>query len=312
MAENRKRKVSPAYPAAYNDIQSTLSRIKPKLADKDPGWPSLRSDLLKVATLAEALIKIRPRARKEQWLEHADELDREGVALWNVSVSHKEVEDENYRPCCAALRRTTSHGRRPTRRTCSVKEARCRPLLFGQDVGCASAWREGNASVAEFMLEKLTALAEKLLEIGKDILKSTPQQLPAGVYAEQSVKWLQCCYTFVEPLEDGPGGEFDTLKRSILRSLTRAYYISSSYKPEHLVKAETCVQELVAIAERSIPLSSMEYQQICWMQVAILKQGNASHNQLLEAFKSLIHHMTFSESCVTDLLQELRSMKDDQ
>ncbi|KAI0735751.1 meiosis protein SPO22/ZIP4 like-domain-containing protein [Earliella scabrosa] len=370
MSDRKKRKLSPDSRTAYSNIQY---------------WNTLRSDLLQLSALAESLSKHRPRAKKEDWSHRADELDREGVALWNASVVQRDVPDEAYRSVCAALRlagfRLIEAGMEPKPRieslihvlqlaskagaslagqplasispstitpapympSCSRiqyeellrpaedpqgenAQARARAVMLYYSSRMEAAWRERNVGVAEFMLEKVTesdqylslltpsdrrTLAGKLLGIGKELLRSSTQEGPAGNSARDSVKWIQRAFSTIEPLEDAADTGDGQLRRSILRSLARAYFLSSSQDPENLARAEASLQELIESVDTSLDHTSAEYQQLRWMRVAILKRRTAPHAPLLEAFRSIIDHMEFSESNITDVLQEMRTLGHD-
>ncbi|KAF7969735.1 hypothetical protein HWV62_26088 [Athelia sp. TMB] len=127
-----------------------------------------------------------------------------------------------------------------------------------------AAWREGNSSVASFMLQKITDNAQHLTHLA-------PSDVKIG-----------------------------DLKRSILRSLSRAYFTSSSHDPENLSRAEVALQELITSVDDSADKASSEYQQLRWMRLAILKRRKARDPELLHAFKSIIDHMQLSETNVTE------------
>ncbi|THG97385.1 hypothetical protein EW026_g4602 [Hermanssonia centrifuga] len=205
-----------------------------------------------------------------------------------------------------------------------------------------AAWREGNDGVADFMLQKITgmmvgfwtfqeltectdndqrlplllprdreSLASKLLEIGKAVLKSAHQTEPGaarGKY-QTAVKWIQKAFAVIEQSEDvGAAPTLGNLKRSILRCLARAYFMSSSVEPGNLDRAEASLNELIDTIDSAADRKSPEHQQLRWMRVAVLKRRKAAESQLLDAFQSIIDHMDFSEECVTEVLQELRTL----
>ncbi|TFK82959.1 hypothetical protein K466DRAFT_577952 [Polyporus arcularius HHB13444] len=356
MSDRKKRKLSPDSPTAYTDIQY---------------WISVRSDLLHLSTLAEALSKHRPRAKREDWSHRADDLDREGVALWNASVVQRDVPDDAYRSVSAALRlagfRLIEAGmeHKPgieslihvlqlaSKAGASLADvgdldlaagvlgsaakyedllraaedpqgenaqARARAVVLYYSSRMEAAWGEGNTGVAEFMLEKATesdqylslltpsdrrTLAGKMLGIGKELLRSSTQDGPGGNSARDSVKWIQRAFSIIEPLEDA----LDTGDGHL--RVSRAYFLSSTQDPENLSRAEASLQELIDSVDTSLDHSSVEYQQLRWMRVAILKRRKAPHGPLLEAFRSIIDHMEFSEGNITDILQELRTLGHD-
>ncbi|KAI0665334.1 meiosis protein SPO22/ZIP4 like-domain-containing protein [Trametes maxima] len=375
----------PAHPA-------TLASLKPKLCanGSQQDWNSLRSDLLHLSTLAESLSKHRPRAKKaDDWLQRADDLDHQGVTLWNASVLQKDVPDDAYRSACAAMRlagfrlieagmehkpgvqsRNTTHANPfplalthllqlaskagssladvgDTALAASVlgsaakyvdqlraaddpqnthAQACARAIVLYYSSQMETAFQEHNDGVADFMLEKVSesdqylslltpsdrrTLAGKLLGIGKSMLKSSTPGDPAGNGARDYVKWIQRAFSIIEPLEDAADSGDGQLRRSILRTLARAYFLSSAQDPENLARAEASLQELMESVDSSLDHTSPEYQQLRWMRVAILKRRKAPHAALLEAFRSIIDHMQFSENTITDILQELRSLGHD-
>ncbi|KAI0367468.1 hypothetical protein BV20DRAFT_950150 [Pilatotrama ljubarskyi] len=385
MADRKKRRLSPDPRAAYTDIQYSQS---------------LRPDLLRLATLAETLAKHRPRIKKDDpWIQRADDLDHQGVTLWNASVAQQNVPDESYRSACAAMRlaafrlieagmehkpgtqsKPPSRCSQPPSHSAHVHsfssalihvlqlaskagasladvgdaalaagvlgsaakyadllkaaedpqdehgQARARAILLYYSSRMEAAFREGNDGVADFMLEKISesdqylslltpsdrrTLAGKLLGIGKTILKSSTSGDPVGNGAADSVKWIQRAFTIIEPLEDAADTADGQLRRSILRTLARAYFMSSGQDLENLARAEASLQELIDSVDCSMDRTSPEYQQLRWMRVAILKRRKAPHTALLEAFRSIIDHMQFSENTITDILQGLRSLGHD-
>ncbi|KAI0666199.1 meiosis protein SPO22/ZIP4 like-domain-containing protein [Trametes maxima] len=373
MFDRKKRKLSPDPRAAYTDIQY---------------WNSLRSDLLHLSALAESLSKHRPRAKKaDDWLQRADDLDHQGVTLWNASVVQKDVPDDAYRSACAASAeargfrlieagmehkpgvqsRNTAHAdpfppalthllqlaskagssladvgdaalaasvlgsaakyvdqlRAADDPQNAHAQARARAIVLYYSSRMEAAFREHNDGVADFMLEKVSesdqylslltpsdrrTLAGKLLGIGKSMLRSSTPGDPAGNGARDSVKWIQRAFSIIEPLEDAADSGDGQLRRSILRTLARAYFLSSAQDPENLARAEASLQELIESVDSYLDHTSPEYQQLRWMRVAILKRRKAPHAALLEAFRSIIDHMQFSENTITDILQELRSL----
>ncbi|KAJ8703329.1 sporulation-specific protein 22, variant 2 [Pleurotus ostreatus] len=154
-------------------------------------------------------------------------------------------------------------------------------------------------------------LAIKLHNIGKSMLKGDSRQngsVTDGTKAQDAVKWLQKSYTIVEQLEgpDTPG--IAELKIAILRSLARAYFLSSASNPENLSRAEATLQELIPTIDASKQHASSEYLELRWQRLAILKRRKAGDPAIIDAFRSIIDNMSFSETSVTDVLQELRTL----
>ncbi|EIW65111.1 uncharacterized protein TRAVEDRAFT_55804 [Trametes versicolor FP-101664 SS1] len=378
MSDRKKRKLSPDASAAYTDIQY----------------------LLNLAVLAESWSTHRPRAKKgDNWAQRADDLDHQGVTLWNASVVHKDVSDDAYRSVCAAMRlaafrlieaamehkpgiqsmphapsfHTQTRGAHvlpfppalihvlqlASKAGASLADvgdvtlaagvlgsaakyaealraaedsqdghaqARARAIVLYYSSRMEAAYQEGNNGVADFMLEKVSesdqylslltpsdrrTLAGKLLGIGKSMLRSSPPADAAGNGARDSVKWIQRAFAIIEPLEDTADAGDGQVRRSILRTLARAYFLSSGQDPENLARAEASLQELIDSVDASMDHTSSEYQQLRWMRVAILKRRKAPHAALLDAFRSIIDHMQYSENTITDILQELRSLQHD-
>ncbi|KAG1741872.1 meiosis protein SPO22/ZIP4 like-domain-containing protein, partial [Suillus paluster] len=190
-----------------------------------------------------------------------------------------------------------------------------------------AAWREGNEGLAAFMADKITVpfgrrtshdehfqretLATKLLDIGKSLLRSCYQDsksAPEDSKASDAIRWMQKAFSVIEPLDCATNTELAELKRSVLRSLARGYFLSSSQDPENLIRAETALEEVIATIDTSVDNVSSEYQQLRWMKLAVIKRRKAGDTVLLQALQAIIDNMTYSESNLTDVLQELRTL----
>ncbi|KAG1855968.1 meiosis protein SPO22/ZIP4 like-domain-containing protein [Suillus subluteus] len=189
-----------------------------------------------------------------------------------------------------------------------------------------AAWREGNEGLAAFMADKLTendgrlvllsnhdreTLATKLLEIGKSLLRSCYQDsklVPEENKANEAIRWMQKAFSVIEHLDCASNAELAELKRSVLRSLARGYFLSSSQDPENLIRAETALEEVIATINPSVDNVSSEYQQLRWMKLAVIKRRKAGDTVLLQALQAIIDNLTYSESNLTDVLQELRTL----
>ncbi|KAG7090528.1 hypothetical protein E1B28_009637 [Marasmius oreades] len=178
-----------------------------------------------------------------------------------------------------------------------------------------AAWKEGNYTVAEFMSRKILdeqqlthlpahdrlSLAAKLHAIGKSMLKdgtTAPRN-----NACDAVVWLQRAFTLLDQLDDTTTPVVSQLKIPILRTLARAYFLSESYD-----RAETTLQELIPTIDSSTDHDGHEYQELRWLRLAVLKRRKATDGVILDAFKSIIDHMVFSDITVTDILQDLRTL----
>ncbi|KAJ8589076.1 SPO22-domain-containing protein [Rhizopogon salebrosus TDB-379] len=189
-----------------------------------------------------------------------------------------------------------------------------------------AAWREGNEGLAAFMADKVIEndgrlallsnhdremLATKLLDIGKSILRTCYEgsnSAPEEGKAHDAIRWMQKAFFVIEPLDCTTNTELRELKRSVLRSLARGYFLSSSQDPENLIRAETALEEVIATIDTSVDHVSSEYQQLRWMKLAVIKRRKAGDTVLLQALQAIVDNMTYSESNLTDVLQELRTL----
>ncbi|KAH9177088.1 hypothetical protein EDB89DRAFT_1938043 [Lactarius sanguifluus] len=181
-----------------------------------------------------------------------------------------------------------------------------------------AAWKEGNDSVAQYMLRNITEshverlahlsardrelLASKVLQIGKSLLISEGRDdSKIDARAEEAVKWLQKAFSLAEHLDDTLTAGAVDLKRCILKNLARAYVLSSSLNAENLARAETALNELLD----SIPpehLKAAASQELRWWKLAVLKRRNAPEDALFESFRSIIEHMEFTEDSINKFI----------
>ncbi|KAK0197894.1 hypothetical protein F5146DRAFT_1099840 [Armillaria mellea] len=198
------------------------------------------------------------------------------------------------------------------------RQARARAIVVYFSSRMEAAWREGNHTVADFMSSKIThddqrlallpphdrtLLATKFHSIGKAILKSHATSDNNGTKPADAVVWLQKAFTMADQLNDSALSGVPQLKISMLRTLARAYFLSGSYD-----RAEATLDELVPSIDSSDDPASSEYQELRWLRLAILKRRKAGDPALLDAFKSIIDHMELTESRITDVLQDLRTI----
>ncbi|KAF8168527.1 meiosis protein SPO22/ZIP4 like-domain-containing protein [Crassisporium funariophilum] len=178
-----------------------------------------------------------------------------------------------------------------------------------------AAWKEGNHTVADYMSRKITDdnqrlnllppharehLAFKLHQIGRSILREPAVQ--DGSKPADAVQWLQRAFSIADQLEDTAVSGIAELKITILRTMARAYFLSESYD-----RAESVLDELIPTIDASNDHASSEYQELRWLRLAVLKRRKAGDPAVLDAFKSIIDHMAFSETSITDVLQELKT-----
>ncbi|KAJ7877618.1 meiosis protein SPO22/ZIP4 like-domain-containing protein [Mycena leptocephala] len=364
----RKKKNLPGLQQISDSIKDLLITAKPQLDNPDPSVrPPLIEKLRQVASLAESFTEQRPKSNKS-WLQLSDELDQEGVNLWNISGLVQKTPHDEGRVLVAALRlaafrlieaglelkpgiETLVHVLQLASKTGATlseagngdvagsvlsSAARFEELLRNAedadgahrvDRACATivyfssrmeaAWKEGNHGVAAFMSQKITddeqrlsllpphdreRLACKLHDIGKSVLK-TQAGGAAGTEGPEAVTWLQKAFAIADKLDDSSAHGVPELKISILRTMARAYFISGSYD-----RAEAALDELIPTLDAFSENGRSEYQELRWLRLAVLKRRKAGDSNLLDAFKSIIDHMTFCETNITDVLQDLRTL----
>ncbi|KAI0935752.1 hypothetical protein AcV5_004080 [Taiwanofungus camphoratus] len=207
-------------------------------------------------------------------------------------------------------------------------QAKARATLVYYSCRMEAAWREGNDGIANYMLQKITEkdhlalllprdrelLAAKLLQIGKSLLRGGSRDNDSAIRRgriRDSIQWMQKAFAIIEQIDETQNSCEKELKWSILRSLARAYFLSSSEDPENLSRAEATLNELIKSIDASADCTSVEYQQLRWMRIAVLKRRKATEPVLLDAFRSIIDHMTWTDANITDVLQELRTLNQD-
>ncbi|TFY60989.1 hypothetical protein EVG20_g7223 [Dentipellis fragilis] len=189
-----------------------------------------------------------------------------------------------------------------------------------------AAWKEGNDSLADYMLQNITddnerlallpardreLLAAKLLDIGRSLLAGKARNNAASsedMKAQEAVKWMQKAFSIAEQLDDMVTAGSMELKRSILRNLSRAYVLSSAQDPENLSRAETSLNELLTSVDATDDQGNSEYQELRWGMVAVLKRREAGDPALLGAFTSIIDHMKFTEDNVVEILRDVKTL----
>ncbi|KAF6758817.1 meiosis protein SPO22/ZIP4 like-domain-containing protein [Ephemerocybe angulata] len=175
-----------------------------------------------------------------------------------------------------------------------------------------AAWNEGNVTVAEIMSKKIAEneqhlalltpqvreyLAVKFHAIGRSMLKEPKAQ------AADAVGWLQRALALVDKENDETAGSLAKSKISILRTLALAYFTSESYD-----RAEAVLDEFIPIVDSGQAKESQEYQQLRWLRLAVYKRRKARESALTEALKSIVDHMPWAESNISEVLQELGTL----
>ncbi|KAK0207833.1 hypothetical protein DFS33DRAFT_1408812 [Desarmillaria ectypa] len=216
------------------------------------------------------------------------------------------------------------------------RQARARAIVVYFSSRMEAAWKEGNQTVADFMSSKITdddqrlallpphdrtLLATKFHGIGRAILKSHATSDNNGAKPADAVVWLQKAFTMADQLDDSAISGVPQLKVVYILAIqfvfcaldptvaaqeayaARAYFLSGSYD-----RAEATLEELVPSIDSSDDPASSEYQELRWLRLAILKRRKAGEPALLDAFKSIIDHMELTESRITDVLQDLRTI----
>ncbi|KAI0078527.1 hypothetical protein K474DRAFT_1660335 [Panus rudis PR-1116 ss-1] len=154
-------------------------------------------------------------------------------------------------------------------------------------------------------------IAAKLFDIGKSLLRTVQNDKDAlGLQsgkAQEAIPWLQIAFSMLERTDDAMG--IDNLKRAVLRTLSRAYFLSSSENPDNLARAETSLSTLLGLVDDSFDRRSPEYQQLRWMRIALLRKRKCPVALLSEGFHAIIDHMKFTEHEVEELLREIRTLE---
>ncbi|KAJ7449476.1 hypothetical protein B0H11DRAFT_333517 [Mycena galericulata] len=346
----RKKKNLPDLQQIFNSIKDLIIAAKPQLDNPDPSVrPPLIERLRQVASLAESFTEQRPKSNKS-WLQLSDELDQEGVNLWNISGLVQKTPHDEGRLLVGALRlaafrlieaglelkpgiETLVHVLQLASKTGATlaeagsgdvagsvltSAARFEELLRNAedpggthrvDRACATivyfssrmeaAWKEGNHSVAAFMSQKITDDEQRLSLVPPH----DRERLAWSNEAPEAVTWLQKAFAIADQLDDAAGLGIAELKIAILRTMARAYFISGSYD-----RAEAALDELIPTIDAFSENGRSEYQELRWLRLAVLKRRKAGDSALLDAFKSIINHMTFCEANITDILQDLRTL----
>ncbi|KAF7317365.1 hypothetical protein HMN09_00472800 [Mycena chlorophos] len=381
---SRKKKNSPGLQQTFDAIKDLIIAAKPQIDNPDlAARPILIEKLRQVSSLAESFAEQRTHSNSTGWLQLTDELDQEGVNLWNISGLVQKAPtvqgSGNGNSNVAALdlvaglrlaafrlieaglevkpgidtlvhvlqlasktgATLSEAGSGDVAGTVLASAARYEELLRNSedpegthrvDRACATlvylsarmeaAWKEGNYSVASFMAQKITddeqrlallpppdqeRLACKLHEIGKAILKAHVDDSTNGSGAD-AVTWLQKAFAIADRIgavSDDVNAPRVSLKIAILRTMARAYFITASYD-----RAEAALDELIPTIDALAAAENgrSEYQELRWLRLAVLKRRKAGDVALLDAFKSIIDHMTFCEPNITDILQDLRTL----
>ncbi|CUA77764.1 hypothetical protein RSOLAG22IIIB_06771 [Rhizoctonia solani] len=177
-----------------------------------------------------------------------------------------------------------------------------------------AAWKDGNESVAFFMLEQATderrldlvpssdveEILSRAIEIGKALLRqswgndlganaATPastQDLTStadGKIAAVAVKWLQKTFQGLERVQHSDKPKLAPLREALLRSLARAYFASSTTVESNLERAEATIDELIQGKDAA---------------AAILKKGRADITHLSNVFCLILDKLEFQEANV--------------
>lgn len=175
-----------------------------------------------------------------------------------------------------------------------------------------AAWNEGNVTVAEFMSKKIAEdeqrlallapqvreyLAVKFHNIGRSMVKDSKSP------ASDAVVWLQRALTLVDMTDSESNYSLPNTRVSILRTLALAYFTAESYD-----SAEAVLDELIPKVDGRPAKESQEFQELRWLRLAIYKRRKAQDLVLIEALRSIVDHMPWSESSITEVLQELSTL----
>ncbi|THH10579.1 hypothetical protein EW145_g1240 [Phellinidium pouzarii] len=349
MSTHKRKNGDPAKPQlkdTFDAIVGIIARVKPKLADlgRKDGRRSLLDDLQHLVALGETLTEQRQRSKLA--IELADTLDREAlfvkdqkatkieVSLQRFEEQLRNTEDANNSAYDQAMARATVLYYSSRMLTAwrdgndaiaqfmleKITGTACQTTLFWKLYLYGISYSESDEKrLSLITVPDRELLAARMLEIGKSILKASSRGSGDGAAAladsrraQDAVRWIQKAFTLVEKMEDTETPGMAELKRGILRSLARAYYLSSSIEAENLARAETTLQELIASIDNAADNTNPEHNQLRWMRLSVLKKRKAPDPVMEGAFASIIDHTIFTESEVTDILQELRTLSQEQ
>ncbi|CEL58335.1 hypothetical protein RSOLAG1IB_03081 [Rhizoctonia solani AG-1 IB] len=202
-----------------------------------------------------------------------------------------------------------------------------------------AAWKDGNENVAFFMLEQATDerrldampipevedILGRALEIGKMALRRSwhnemdpngatsvsiqeasiqeSSSTANGKVATVAVKWLQKSFQVLERVEHDNSPNLRSLRETLLRSLARAYFASSSVVESNLERAEATIDELI----HGQDTASLDVN-LLWMKLAVVKRRGVDVAQISNAFSSILYKLDFQEANVMSFLREVQTV----
>ncbi|KAG9104677.1 hypothetical protein FRC06_000063 [Ceratobasidium sp. 370] len=190
-----------------------------------------------------------------------------------------------------------------------------------------AAWKDGNESVAYFMLEQATderrlntmptadveEVVGRALQVGKGLLrKAWGKELETEAAADSkialsAVKWLQKAFQTLERVaSDEESSNWAALREAILRSLARAYFATSTAVESNLERAEATLDELRKLGHNDADIN------LHWMRLAVFKKSQAGVPRLSETFTSILDCVEFQEEAVMNVLRELSLLADER
>ncbi|KAG8721684.1 hypothetical protein FRC08_011093 [Ceratobasidium sp. 394] len=376
---SRKRKNANSH-VNLSHIQDALVAVKPHILDfQTADFVALEASLARLNELLEQFASARANKRRTKAEPVADELDREGVRLWNASILLRgmldQAQPESRKRVFASLRlaafrlieagssephtgETLVHLLQLASKTAAalancdddrtqsvlmaaadyeslLKDLDDRNLQQRKESATAqyycgridAAWKDGNESVAYFMLEQATderrlndmpaadleEVIGRALQVGKGLLRtawgkeSETEAAADSKMALSAVKWLQKAFQTLERVaSDEEGSNWAALREAILRSLARAYFATSTTVESNLERAEATLDELLKLGHNDADIN------LHWMRLAVFKKNQASVPQLFETFTSILDCLEFQEEAVMSVLRELSILTDER
>ncbi|CAE7228948.1 unnamed protein product [Rhizoctonia solani] len=201
-----------------------------------------------------------------------------------------------------------------------------------------AAWKDGNESVAFFMLEQATderrletmpipdveEILGRAIEIAKGLLRqswgkeaSTNAATPASTQdVTSSADGKIAAVAGQMAPKDIPSTRTSRTRRCIRITTTkrnssahsctaRAYFASSSAVESNLERAEATIDDVIQgknMADLDVNL--------LWMKLAILKRGRADTTQISNVFRSILDKLEFQETNVMSFLREVQTVID--
>ncbi|KAG6890867.1 hypothetical protein C0992_012003 [Termitomyces sp. T32_za158] len=323
----------------HDEIKGLLLTTKPQLDDPKPSTrPSLTSDLYQVASLAESFLEQRPRSNKKSWIQLADSLDQEGVNLWNISGLIRKTPENDGRILVGALRLAAFRLIESGVEAKPGIESLLHILQLASKTGATlSGMAVNTLYLHPFIMTLLPSevgrhdVAARVLTSAakyEELLRNTDD--PDGVHqaaiacgtvvyfsSRMEAAWQEKNYTVADFMSQKITDDDQRItllplhSRQLLASKFHRIGKSMLELPEGTKPSDAVVwlQKAFTLADpledNTVPgvaelKASSGYRELRWLRLATLKRRKAGDAALLDAFKSIIDHMDYSEANITE------------